>query len=175
MLLTPTKQLYNLLKKKKRKKKKKKKLGLTINFLFFTTKMGKKILSFFVRAGNKQRAIKLFYNILSLLTKQKSLLMTQHIIKHAILNSLPFYETRTYTHRGRTILATLPIYSKKRRLFLLFKTIKTYLRTLSGSYANNLALLFFQLSKKQGPFYKNLKKSYMLILKQYPKLKFRWK
>ena len=95
-------------------------------------------------------------------------------IKKAILNSLPFYETRSYKKRGKTMLATLPIYTKQRRLFLLFKYIKTYLKPLTSKYPKKCATLFVQLSKNQGMFFQTLQKTYNTTLKQYPQLHFRW-
>lgn len=153
-----------------------KKLPLTLNYYFTSHKLGQKLISYFIRSGKKQLARNLMYTVCVSLNKNVPEIPPTMLIKQAIINSLPFYETRSYKKRGQTVLATLPVYTKQRRLFLLFKYIKIYLKTLhSQNYTIKCTQLLIQLYNKQGPFFNALQKTYKTTIQQYPQLHFRWK
>lgn len=148
---------------------------LNLSYFFFKNSFGKKIINFFIKKGKKQKAEILLYKTLAQLTKLNKNLNNLILLKKVILILMPFYESRTYTIRGKSSSITLPIYNKKRRLFLIFKQILNFLKTQKMGFVSKLANVLNHTEQKQGTFYVNYTLSLKHTLKEYPKMHFRWK
>ena len=90
---------------------------------------------------------------------------------------MSFFETKKLKRGGSNIIITLPIYQKKRRLFLIFKILINFLKTykrkkipFSQRLAGELLLLYF----KRGKLYKQFQKNKEYSIAQQPYLHYRW-
>ena len=154
-------------------------------YFFFLSIFGRKIISYFIKKGKKQQAEKLVYTMLTelliLIRKNKkkqfkviTIAQSLLILKRALIFLMPFYEMRSYRIKGQTNTTLLPLYNKRRRVFLIFKLMQNFLKNQKKPYAKRIAETLYATSQKEGPLYSLFLKNLKDQRKEYPKVHFRW-
>lgn len=174
-----------ILKKKRIMETPKKVQKQKLFYFFFSSILGKKIISYFIKQGKKQQAEKIMYSIFNELlilvrTKKKNqvkFLTLSHslvTLKRALIFLMPFYEMRSFHMKGQTNTTVLPLYNKRRRIFLIFKLLQNFLKNQKKPYAKRVAEAIYLSSQKEGPLYSLFLKNLKEQRKEYPKVHFRW-
>ena len=148
--------------------------SLKFNYFFLNGGFGKKVVSYLIKKGKKQKAELLVYKSLIELRSLTNSNLELMYLKKALLLVLPFYEIRSFKSRGQVSITTIPVYNKKRRLFLVFKSLLSFLKKQPKAFYKKFSFVLFQIIKKEGPFYNAFQKSVSQSIKQYPKMHFRW-
>lgn len=162
------------------KEKKNKLINNTKLFNFLKTKLGKKIIAYFLKKGQYTKAKKIISLMFFYITKRKKKIKINSIIlfKIALLNVISFFEAKTMKRGGSLLVISLPIYQKKRRLFLIFQFLINFLKKLSKkkkiNLSKKLASEFLLLYQKKGSLYKKFQNHKEYSISQQPYLHYRW-
>lgn len=160
-----------------------KRIYSTQNFYIFkNTFFGKKIISYFIKKGKIQKAEKLVSLIFFFLSRNKIIrkynLNYVKVFKIALINIMPFFETKSLKRKGSKFLITLPLYNKNRRLFLLFKFLKTFSKNSlkkKNHLSEYLASEIVQIYLKKGYLFNKFQDQLTQLYNNQPYLHYRWK
>ena len=154
------------------------KLYNNINLHLLKTKFYKKIVSYIMRQGKKNKAESLISQSLILIQLLCPKFPAIFVLKKAISNILPFFEYRQKILKARRkvkLETLIPVYNKNRRLFLavnfILKNIKLKKnQNFFEKFPKEIILIFH----KKGDIYKKYKNLLKSMEKKYPQNTFRW-
>lgn len=146
-------------------------------FFFFSSYFGKRFLTCLMKNGKRQKAEKLFRRFFVFFCRQKNNISFFDMLQQALQNTLPLFEIREIETPGikQTSPTIVPIYSKKRRLFLFFKLLFNFIKLKKKYIVNTLISCFLSAAKGEGEFFDYMTLRYLdLLQKQGPITNFRW-